>query len=258
MGDDTLYLPLGTLAAHTQAGVAGFRQREAKFFAELFSNWVNIGGIGVVHSLHNTQVSRFLSELVADGAAKLVKRGRMPQYRLTRGGIFGLLTKVMQRSYLDAPRDCLLVWYFLRSYTPQLRRIAEAAGSEFSKAHALELEQVLNITHFLARQIQFLDYEIQRLRERIQSTYAMHRDVHTLRAQGASSQRYIAHVSAEHPYELNSQRSFAELLQTIPHDVMEWELCEGAFLKARCVFEPILGELERFRAHLEGLRSKPI
>jgi hypothetical protein len=253
-----LYLPLGCLAAHTQAGVGGFRQREVKFFSELFSNWVNLGGVGAMHSLHNTQVARYLTGLVEDAQAKPLGRSHPPHYRLTRLGMFSLLSQVTLCSYLSAPKDCLLVWYFLRSYAAQLRRIIRGAGSEFSRAHALELEQLLDVKLFLTRQLQFVEQEIIRLTERIDTTHAMQRDFARLRIEGRSAAECIAHVAKFYPYELNAQRSFDELLLTIPPEVMEWELTEGASIKAEMVFRPILEELRRFNDHLRSLKGEPV
>jgi hypothetical protein len=248
-----LYLPLGCLAAHTQAGSAGFRQREVKFFSELFSNWVNLGGVGAMHSLHNNQVARYLGALVSDAQAKPQGRTSPPRYRLTRLGMFALLSQVTQRSFLSEPKDCLLVWYFLRSYAPQLRRIIKGAGSEFSRGHALELEQLLDVTLFLSRQQQFVEHEQKRLEERIEATLAMRRDVERMKVAGRTNAECAAHVAKLYPYELNAERSFDELLLTIPPEVMEWELAEGSRIKAEMVFRPILEELRRFSEHLRVL-----
>ncbi len=150
------------------------------------------------------------------------------------------------------------MWYFLRSYAAQLRRIIRGAGSEFSRAHALELEQLLDVKLFLTRQLQFVEQEIIRLTERIDTTHAMQRDFARLRIEGRSAAECIAHVAKFYPYELNAQRSFDELLLTIPPEVMEWELTEGASIKAEMVFRPILEELRRFNDHLRSLKGEPV
>lgn len=253
MYDQPIYLPLGSLAAHTQAGQQGFRQKDVRFFSELFSNWVHVGGAGVIYALHNTQVARYMTDLVADARARRLGRSTPPRYRLTRAGMFRVLAEVTQRSYLAEPRESHLVWYFLRSYAPQIRRIVTAVGSDFSRAHALELDTLLDLKSFLTRQLQFADNEVSRLRARIDATLALHREVALMRARGSSMEDCARHVARAYPYELNAQKSFDELLLTIPEDVMEWELTDGATLRAEFVFRPIMAGIENHREFLKQL-----
>ena len=248
-----LFFPMGALAAHTAAGSAGFRQKEVRFFSELFSNWIQLGGIGAVHLLHNTQVSRFMEHLVSDSQARRTSKGAHGTYRLTRAGLFSLVTNIVTPSYLSERAQCSLVWYFLKSYAPQIREGMAAAGEEFSRAHKLEMETVLNADSFLKRQIQFLDYEIVRLKERVEGAHDMSKTVAKLRDNGASQQECIEAISKQYPYELNSQLSFRELLLKLPEAVITWELNQGAALKGVAIFGQLHRELTHHREHLSSL-----
>lgn len=252
-----LFFPMGTLAAHTAAGANGFRQKEVRFFSELFSNWIQLGGIGAVHLLHNTQVSRFMEHLVGDSQARRVGKGKQSTYRLTRAGLFSLVTDIVTPSYLSERAQCSLVWYFLKSYAPQIREGMAAAGEEFSRAHKLEMETVLNVENFLKRQIQFLDYEIARLKERVDGTRDMSDTVAKLKRRGADQQECIETISKQYPYELNSQLSFRELLLKLPEAVITWELSQGAALKGMAIFGQLYRELTQHREHLLLLLEQP-
>lgn len=244
---------MGALAAHTAAGTHGFRQKEVRFFAELFSNWIQPGGVGAVLAIHNTQILRYVSFLQQDLQARSITKGKSPRYRLTRVGIFTMISKLTNRSYLSDRSQALLVWYFLTSYAPQLRQNAASSSAEFSKAHKIELESILNPDSFLRRQISIVDQEILRLKERVEGAIAMSDSVKRLMSRGANLAQCIAHVGHDYPYELNSHRSFQELLTELPEAVLTWELCEGASLKAQAIFEPIYSELLAHRAVLEKL-----
>lgn len=245
------FLIPAALAAHAQSGQAGFRQRDVKFFSELFSNWVKFGGIGVTFPLHNTQVLRFLRFLCEDHQAKLIGRGRVPKYRLTRNGLFNLLSFMVNRSYLNSKADCLLSLYFLSSYSRQLRTLVATSSQDFSKAHRIEIEELLDIPKFLARQISLIDKEILRLNERIESARKIGRDYGKLKSSGVGLEGIAKHIGVHYPYELNSMRNFSELLESLPDDVLEWELSQGFVLRSAQIFSPLKDDLVRFKECLQ-------
>lgn len=244
---------MGALAAHTAEGESGFRPKEVRFFAELFSNWIHLGGSGAIYHMHNTQISRFLHFLVSDGQAKRLAKMHPIAYRLTRAGLFSLVSKITTPSYLTARADCLLVWYFLKSYAPQIRQGMASAAAEFSRAHKIEMEAILDSSAFLRRQINFLDHEIPRLLERRDGAREMSTVVATMKNARASLDHCIETVAKRYPYELNSQRSFKDLLRKLPTAVIEWELHHGARLKADALFAPLYRELVEHRAFLQSL-----
>ena len=250
-----VYFKLGALAAHTQGEKKGFRQKDVRFFAELFSNWIQLGGMGAVFYMHNTQILRYLSSLVSDGQAKIISRTKPPVYRLNRAGLFTILSEIVNKSYLTERSECMLVWYFLKSYSSQIKDILTKAGTEFSKAHKLEMEELLNIDEFLKKQIQFTIYEIARLQLRVTAAEEMSKSVEKLLKEGTSVSDCISHVAKNYPYELNSQKSFDELLNNLPEDVMYWELLHGGHLKAQGIFEPLLNEVLRFQEYLYKLQK---
>jgi hypothetical protein len=248
-----IFYAMGALAAQTAAGAAPFRQKDLKFYAELFSNWVQVGGVGATYSIHNTQVMRFLGDLTRDHYTKATKRSPQPGYRLTRAGVFALATHLVTRSYLRDQSECILVWYFLKSYTSQISESMQLAGSDFSRAHQIELDQLLSRERFLQRQLQLVRHEIQRLQGRISCAFDIERDVSRLKASRSSLADCIEHVAIHYPYELNPQRSFQSTLEGLPLSVCEWEITEGSLLRAQQLFEAQLEGLKLHAKRLEGL-----
>jgi len=248
-----IYFAMGTMAAQTAAGTEPFRQKDLKFYAELFSNWVQVGGVGATYSIHNTQVMRFLRDLVRDHHAKATKRSLQPAYRLTRAGVFALTTQLVSRSYLEERSHCILMWYFLKSYSSQISQSMQLAGSDFSRAHQIELEQLLSRERFLQRQLQLVKHEIQRLQGRIACALDIERDVRRLKEAGASLEACIKHVATHYPYELSPQRSFQSTLEGLPLPVCEWEITEGSRLRAQHLFEAQLHDLKNHTERLESL-----
>ncbi len=253
MSQFPIFFGMGALAAHTAEGEKGFRQKEVRFFAELFSNWIQLGGSGAIYNMHNTQILRFMNYLVSDAQAKRLPKKSQQTYRLTRAGLFTIVNKITSPSYLSARSECLLVWYFLKSYAGQIRENIAAAAQEFSRAHKLEMDLILDSNAFLRRQITFLDYEIARLLERRDGAYEMSKTVADMHKRGATLEQCVEAISEKYPYELNSQRTFRELLLKLPAPVISWELDQGAYLKARAVFAPLHRELTSHRQHLMEL-----
>ncbi len=248
---------LGTLAAHSQSIATGFRQREIRFYSELFSNWIEVGGLGATIFLHNTQIARHITQLVHEGFAKSLKRGTgRPTYKLTKAGLFSLLSQLVHRSYLKDRLECHLVWYFLRSYTPQLQVLFGNSDSGLSIAQQRELEEYLNISDFIANQIRHVDTELKRLEERVNVAFAIAKEVQQMLARRQSIDECVAVVSKKYPYELNAQRSFSDLLKTLPPNLLVWELTKGSAIKARFVFEPLKTEILRFKEQLLQMKQE--
>jgi hypothetical protein len=250
-----IFFLMGALAAQTTGALQGFRQKDLKFYAELFSNWVELGGVGATHAIHNTQVMRFLRELVSDHHARVTQKRKQPSYHLTRAGVFTITSHLVSRSYLEERSHCILMWYFLKSYAHQIRENMQRAGSEFSRAHQIEMEQLLDRERFLHRQIQLVRHEIQRLQGRIASALDIDQAVRKLLSLGTSLPVCIEHVASHYPYELNPQRPFSATLRELPPVVCEWEITEGSRLRAQHLFDSVVEDLVNHERRLTCLVS---
>jgi hypothetical protein len=268
-----IFFKLGALASHIQSisptkkdffisskenkkkssqSFSGFRQKEIRFFGELFSNWIQVGGIGAVYNIHNTQILRFITSLLKNGYARAVHQKKPQHYLLTRIGLYEIVNNLVNRSYLSDRFQCILVWYILKSYTPHIQDVIRKAGSGFSKAHVIEMEQLLDRKVFLERQIRYASLEVARLEERIKSAKDIVKEVSNLQNTGNGLQKWIEVVAKNHPYELNPQKPFRTLLSTLPEEIITWELTSGSALRGEIIFPFLLGEIVRFRDCLKS------
>jgi hypothetical protein len=121
-----------------------------------------------------------------------------------------------------------------------------AADSDFSRAHQIEMKQLLDTERFALRQIQFAEQEIQRLTVRVSTAENIYNSVTKLKSKGATLTECIEYVAERFPYELDPQRSFKETLKKLPPSVTEWEIGLGSLLRAQTLFSPMVRELEEY------------
>ncbi|MCB0340460.1 MAG: hypothetical protein KDD53_12690, partial [Bdellovibrionales bacterium] len=81
------------LAAHSSGEENGFRQRDIKFYMGLFSNWLETSLPGDMLEVQQTQILRYLENLVSEGFARKLSRGQLPVYRLTRTGLVEITSR---------------------------------------------------------------------------------------------------------------------------------------------------------------------
>src|SRR5262245_46249871 len=82
------------IAAEATGRDEGFRQRDVRFFVELFSNWLESTTGNRALAVHNTQVKRHLDVLTRARWASRVGRSP-PRWHLTPEGIEELLRRLV-------------------------------------------------------------------------------------------------------------------------------------------------------------------
>src|SRR5882724_852260 len=120
------------IAAEATGGHDGFRQRDVRFFIELFSNWLESTTGDRALALHNTQVLRHLGVLTQAKWARRVGRSP-PRWHLTAEGLAELLRRLVHRRDLTRLDEFFLVFHFVDAYGARLRAIAEQGGVLASK-----------------------------------------------------------------------------------------------------------------------------
>ena len=238
-----LFVAAGTLAAHATAHgegarrSPGFRQRDARFFAELFSNWMSITLTAPIVPVQNTQMLRYLTGLVADGLARKTGRSAPPRYALTRGGVLELLRRVTDTNRLPHPGFYFFIRYFITAYGDTL---AGLATPPFPPALREELTGLLDVAALNARHRAHVRRRIAAIQERITSNRAGAETARKSLAKGHSLTDTAQTVEASFPYELNSQRPLPELMSTLHPERATWELTTGAELRTAYLWEPML------------------
>ncbi|MCB0345989.1 MAG: hypothetical protein KDD66_12790 [Bdellovibrionales bacterium] len=250
-----LFVASGIIAAHSTFESDGFRQRDLRFFIELFSNWVEITLDGLTLELNNTQVARYLSNLCDEGYARRVTRKGHPRYHLTRTGVLEMLRRISERQYLPSPEHMFFLNYFVRNYGPRIQALVEKQGSKFPLELRLEVEELLNIDAILAREEDRANRELQKLDARIRDgskTSAMAKKLITGDQDIDSA---VVEIEKHFPYELNSQKPLTELIAALPDWQKEWELKSGAMLRAQQIWLPTRSMLLAYIQILKRLQN---
>lgn len=240
------------VAAHANAGLEGFRQKDVRFIIELFSNWIELSLSTSELPLNNTQVARYLDQLSKDGLARRTVSATRPMYRLTRLGIIELLNRTIPSTRLLPPEQCYFVVYFLKNYRTRLIELIEREGKQFPLAMRLEIDSLLDSNSVLQSQLDLTERELLRLDERIADSGHGSRLAKRLFADGLTTAEVARKVQQINPYELNSQKPLSELLSEVPADLGRWELEIGALKRAAELWTPLRTVLQ---AHKKNLRE---
>lgn len=249
------FVAAAAIAAHATAPEEGFRQRDLRFLIELFSNWVEMSFEGEVLPINNTQVQRYLDELVDEGFAKRKTLSRRPHYRLTRPGLIDLLGRLIPSSLTIQAEHFFFLYYFLKNYGPLITRLVESEGKRFPLALKHELEMLLDTDTLLDQQIRFAELELQRLEERISDSLSGGRLAEKL-LKDQEVEEVSKIIEQEYPYELNSQRPLSELISDIPAELAAWELSTGGIERAEVLWQPARELMKSYLAQLRVIQKR--
>lgn len=246
-----LFTAAATLAAHA-IEPEGFRQREVKFFAELFSNWMDVTINSSVFTIQNTQILRYLDRLVAEGLAVRKARSRPPKYSLRPAGIVDLLRRLTLTDSWPHQGHFFFVYFFLSSYRSQLAALAEHPA-KLAPTIVSELHQLIDPEALKRRYIKVSKRKLADLQERITSAQSSSQEVLDLLKQGSNPSDAIAYVEQHHPYQLNNQKPLSELMSSLSPERATWELTHGSLRRANLMWQPLEGLLMQFIEVLENL-----
>lgn len=251
-----LFVAAGVLAAHSTYERDGFRQRDVRFFIELFSNWVEITLDAMTLELNNTQVARYLAATCDEGYARRFTRNRQPRYHLTRTGLIEMLRRIVTREHFPSPEHVFFLNYFVRNYRPRIQAMVESQGKKFPLALRLELEGLLDIETFLHAEEDRANRELQKIDARIRDGSKTSALAQELLAAGKPIEEVVREVERHFPYELNSQKPLTELIAVLPDWQKKWELETGAMLRAEQIWLPTRTMLLGYLQVLKRLQTK--
>jgi hypothetical protein len=248
-----LFASSAVIAAHANAPDEGFRQRDVRFLIELLSNWVDYTLDGAVLELKNTQVARYLDNLVEEGAAKRTTRGKRPRYRLTRIGFLELLSRLTTIPANIEPAHFLYIFYFLSNYRQRLLDLIQREGDRFPVAMQLEVEDLLDTKALVEEERKRISIELKKLHSRIADSKQSSRLARDLYRRGLSGPEVAQKIEETYPYALNSQKPLSELYSEIPKDIGQWELEEGTLQRCEQLWNPSRVVLNAYMQQLNKL-----
>lgn len=249
------------LGSHSNFAERGFRQKDVRFLFELFANWLDARVKPESIRLHNTQVQRTLEDLVARGWARresvTAGKAREKRYLLTRLGILEFMQSLAEPETTRDFVPFLFVYYFLRTYGSRLSDLVRAKGSGFSKPLQVEINLLLDHERLRTERVRRLDFEIERLKSRMQETEDTARTARKLSREAADLGDIVRRIARDFPYELQAQKPMTDLMQEIPPELRLWELTEGNESRVRIIWKGLLHDLEAERRLLKDLRPAP-
>jgi DNA-binding PadR family transcriptional regulator len=253
--DYEVFFSSAALSAHA-VSPNGFRQRDLKFFVELFSNWVETSLEKFFLTTFNAQVARYLGKLEKEGFAQKRRKGSVPIYKITRVGMSEILKGMTERDYSSNPAQFLFVSFFIRNYRDQILNLVANEGTLFPKILQQEIESFLDPQRFIDKQRGLLDKSIARLKLRLDDAEKISLKVRHGVKHSIPEEDLLTQIEKEFPYELNNQKPFSELLRNLPPDQRKWELFEGARLRGEELFLPLLEHLMLFRKQIDRITSR--
>jgi len=249
-----LFVATATVAAHASAQGGGFRQRDIRFFVELFSNWAYPNQKAEL-SIQNVQIQRYLSYLGKDGFVRKIGKGSRPSFKLTRAGLLELLSRLVESKRERIPEEFLFLVTFLKGYREWLQRLARQEGEQFPPSLRIELDALLDTETLIQRELKDVEQRLTKLNARIEDAVKTSTLVSERLRQGIDFSSIVEEVERKMPYELNSRRPLSELISSIQPDQRRWELESGNRLRATTIWQPMKAMLEEYRKQLRGLVS---
>jgi hypothetical protein len=240
------------IAAQATGQSDGFRQRDIRFFIELFSNWLESTTGDRALSLHNTQVQRHMDVLTRAGWARRIGRAP-PRWHLTPDGLAELLERLVHRRNLTRLDEFFLVFHFVDAYGSRLREMAAKGGTLASKLLLLDLDELLDPTRLVQRERERVAREVQRLAVRSEESHLTSEIAKKRLSDGSPLTEVIAEIEKRYPYELNSQKPLSELLDALPLPWRREELAEAAELRSIRFWVPLRDLLLQYDAILAKL-----
>ena len=248
-------LSASVIAAHAKAVGRNFRQKDVSFLLRLFSNWLEHSLASSYIDIQNNQLARHLDKLVGEGFCRCSRRGKFPQYRLTRVGLLELLGNIAESGELINFEQFLFLHYFICCYAPRIRRLIVDEGSNFPTSLRHEVEIFLDHRAMIDRKCADIEKKIAILSEKINSNQSSEDLANQLYLKGVKSKEIVSNIEKEYPYGLNSEKPLSHFLEDVPPQVIRWELSVGLRRRNMHIWEPSLEILMHQVETLQRLRE---
>lgn len=252
------FIAAALLTAHGLNLNKGFRQVEIRWNLELFANWIEVVHEHAGFSVQNTQTGRYLSRLIEEGFARQITKGKYPLYRLTRPGLFEVVSRFVRKPYFARREHFFFVYFFIRAYRKRLVKMVEFEGKHYSYAMQMELNALLDADVLLDDQLAYVRRELSKLDKRLTEQQQTLDLAQELFKQGQSYQDVIKEIDQRFPFSLDPQRRYAELYKKATERQSAWELTAGTASRLRDLWLPSHRMLKNYLAELEALKKESV
>lgn len=233
-----------------------FRQRDVRFFYDLFSNWIDpIPGSRRRVGVQNTQIARFVESLAKSGIAERetnASEGKK-KYTLSFREMPKLLRQILERDYSDAPAVAFFVFLFCKFYfIPFIHERMRETHKRFHTA----LRRLLDIANpglFIEAQLFYVD---ERLRG-FDRVFAIQEEADELiEEQGfeGAADHWLDEVETEVSFFLHSEKPVKKLVRKGGTNRVEWEAKRGRHERLSLLWKSEVERLKIFREQLQQIR----
>ena len=233
------YLQVALIASYASYQ-AGFRQRDFKFFLDLFLNWVETPFFNGNQQVHNTQILRFLEHLGKEGYLRKTKSrsSEFPIFKLSRTGLIEVVRALNEKTKYENMPEFFFIIYFLNFYKEKLLQLVKDEGKDFPVPLRIELENLLDTKLIIKRHLRHIEQFLLGLNERIIDNQQATILANNMHKAGKSNDEIIDKIQTKHPYKLNSQKPLKKLLNEIPVDLRNREMTTGGEARNSFIWEP--------------------
>ncbi len=250
------YLAAACISAHATFIQDGFRQRDVKFMIEMLSNWMDFTFSESALSIHNTQVMRYLNSLLKEGWARPLGRGKQPKYQLTAVGLSGLISKLVNHKPGFPLELFYMIFHFLQTYREPIEALLASETKRLPSAIKIEIDYLLDFKKILESQIRFLEFEIKKLKQRIDDSKAVTQIVKQARAQKKISKDIVKEIEKKFPYDLNSQKPLSEFYEDMPEQIRDFILDIAIEKRTKQIWIPILSVMEEHLKQVHAIKQQ--
>jgi len=244
-----VYLASAVCAAHIN-GPGNFRQKDVRFYLELFMNWME-SPLGFIE-IQNTQIQRFLNHLVAEGVLTSTK-GRIPSYQVKNRGFLNLIEMVTTIGKGDTMELFFFQFHIIDIYDELLFRSASKNLLGLPKSLNIELRYLLSKSAMIEKQKNRIREELDKLQSRIDDSLKMEKLANKLFDDGKSVEFVVGQIELSYPYQLHHQRKMSELYRSITPELQKIELTRNTGKRATMLWNPLVVYYQNFLKILQEL-----
>lgn len=237
----SIVLAAAVLGSHIVFHNRGFRQKDVRFFMELFANWLDSKDSEVNLRIHNTQIMRYLEQLNKEGfVQKRTSGGTKHFYQLTRAGVMEMARQVveMDSDPLRAMPSFFFVYQFVINYKHWISESLLNNSQSWSRSLVLELEEIFDEKQILESAIRSVEFELKRLDLRISDSEKTSVLYQKMKNSGAKEKEIFKLIDDEYPYELHHQRRLSEVLNEMAPSLASWELGDANKTRIQFMWKP--------------------
>jgi hypothetical protein len=251
-----LFIAAAVVTCHGMNITKGFRQVEVRWYLEQFVSWIELIETRASLDVQNTQVARYVASLIDEGFVRVLQHGKHPLYRLTRPGLFAIVSRLVTKPYYERREYFFFVYFFIRAYRRRLVEFVQIEGKGFSHAMQMELNTLLDADVLLEDQIAYVRREMQKFDKRLTEQKETFELAQELFKSGKRYEDVLKEIDKRYPFSLDPQRRYTELYKKATEKQSAWELTVGTAGRLGFLWLPARRMLQHYLSELELLKKE--